>query len=196
MNWFLGIPAISNLQRNLQRSPALLVQTHSRIHINLAHSNRPSSAICGDVHNPVAHARERHSLNFLPASQNQRELSLIQQGFRLFLGEACLLRLELHELLLLRRLLRSLLARALLLILRLILCRPRIGIRIQVRPRLDRQRICRAAIKKNEPVRVFRFPSRAPLGERKPLLCGWIEKRLKLLVSNRYRLREIQSEAG
>jgi hypothetical protein len=89
---------------------------------------------------------------------------------------------------------RPLLARALLLILPLILSRLRISIRIQVRPRLGRQHIRPAAIKKNESVAVLRFPPRTALGERKPLLCGWIDKRFKLRVTERDRMLEIESK--
>jgi hypothetical protein len=190
----LAVSADSKSERKLQRRTALLVQTHSRVNVNLAHRNRPPPATSGDVHNPVVHARKRYSLNFLPASQNQRELALIRQGFRLFLGKARILSLQLQELLLLRRLLCPLLARALLLILSLILSRLRIGIRIQIRPRVDWQHIRPAAIKKNESVGVLRFPSRTSLGERQPLLCGWIDKRFKLRVTDRDRMPEIESK--
>ena len=112
----------------------------------------------------------------------------------MFLGKTRILRLQLQLLLVLRRSLRPLLAPALLLILPLLLSRLRIGIRIQVRPRLGWQHIRPAAIKKNESVGVLWFPSRAPLGERKPLLCGWIDKRFKLRVTDRDRMLEIESK--
>jgi hypothetical protein len=112
----------------------------------------------------------------------------------LFLGKARILSLQLQLILLLRRLLCPLPARALLLILSLILSRLRIGIRIQVRPRVDWQHIRPAAIKKNESVRVLRFPSRTSLGERQPLLCDWIDKRFKLRVTDRDRMPEIESK--
>src|ERR1700721_2786857 len=146
---FPGVSADSKSERNLQRRSSFLIQTHSRIHVQFAHSNRVPSATSGDVHNPVLHARKRYRLNFLPASQNQRELALVRQRFGLLQGKALVVRFQLR--LLLRLLRRPLLARALLLILPLILSRLRISIRIQVRPRRGRQHIRPPPIRKNEP---------------------------------------------
>jgi len=77
------------------------------------------SASSSDVNNPVIHARERHGLDFLSASQDQRELALIRQRFRLFLRDASVIRFRVLRLL--RPTLSPLLRRALVLALALVL---------------------------------------------------------------------------
>jgi hypothetical protein len=76
----------------------------------------------------------------------------------------------------------------------LLLSRLRICVRIQVDSRLDWQHIRPAAIQENKSVGRLGFPSRTSLGERKPLLCGWIDKRFKLRVTERDRMLEIESK--
>jgi hypothetical protein len=186
VNSFLEIRATSNLKRNLQRRPALLIQTHSRIHVQFAQSNRPPPASHGDIHNPVVNARKRHRLNLLPTSQDQRELALIRQGFRLFQRNSLVVGFQLLHLLRLSR--RTFLRRdlpvltlALALVLSL-LSRLRIRVRIQVSAWLDWQHIRPAAIQKDEPVGRLRLPPHASFGKRQLHLRRRVDQRLDIVI--------------
>lgn len=58
----------------LERGAALLIDTHSRIDVDLAQGNRPTSAFARDVYDAILHVRERDGLNLCSVAHHQGEL--------------------------------------------------------------------------------------------------------------------------